>query len=114
MSSCSSTGTLTCFGLTNTCSKRRFSLHLLVRADAGPEIGAGHLMRCLALVQALQDRGGSALFAMSASAEALEARVVAEGALASRLTCATATGQDMEQTARLGRDIDADWGVLDG
>src|SRR5439155_23725923 len=27
---------------------------------------------------------------------------------------ATATGQDMEQTARLGREIDADWVVLDG
>src|SRR5262249_56439759 len=48
---------------------RRPSLRVVIRADAGPQIGAGHLMRCLALAQALQDRGGRARFVMSVSAE---------------------------------------------
>ncbi|MEO5335320.1 MAG: UDP-2,4-diacetamido-2,4,6-trideoxy-beta-L-altropyranose hydrolase [Magnetospirillum sp. WYHS-4] len=30
---------------------------ILFRADGGPGIGSGHLMRCLALAQALRDRG---------------------------------------------------------
>jgi UDP-2,4-diacetamido-2,4,6-trideoxy-beta-L-altropyranose hydrolase len=36
---------------------------LLLRADAGPETGAGHVMRCLALAQAWRARGGEAAFA---------------------------------------------------
>lgn len=35
---------------------------LIVRADATPEIGGGHLMRCLALALAWRDQGGAAEF----------------------------------------------------
>lgn len=34
--------------------------HLIVRADATPAIGAGHVMRCLAFIQYWLDKGGSA------------------------------------------------------
>lgn len=36
---------------------------ILVRADAGPELGGGHIMRCLALAAALTRRGAQIAFA---------------------------------------------------
>ena len=90
------------------------SLRVVIRADAGPHIGAGHLMRCLALAQALQDRGGRARFVMSVSAEALEGRIEGEGLLASRLGCPTASEEDLKRTIALAQEDAADWVILDG
>ncbi|MFP3938696.1 MAG: UDP-2,4-diacetamido-2,4,6-trideoxy-beta-L-altropyranose hydrolase [Acidobacteriota bacterium] len=53
--------------------------HLLLRADGGPRTGIGHLMRCLALGQAWQDRGGTGVLVSAAIPPALEARFHAEG-----------------------------------
>lgn len=36
---------------------------ILMRADARPELGGGHIMRCLSLARALTDRGASVAFA---------------------------------------------------
>jgi len=37
-------------------------MNIIIRADANAQMGAGHLMRCIALAQALQNRGGRAIF----------------------------------------------------
>ncbi|HET6222460.1 MAG TPA: UDP-2,4-diacetamido-2,4,6-trideoxy-beta-L-altropyranose hydrolase, partial [Dongiaceae bacterium] len=52
---------------------------LLLRTDGGPEIGGGHVMRCLALAQAWREEGGRALFTAATLAPALRRRLADEG-----------------------------------
>lgn len=60
---------------------------LLVRADGGPSVGAGHLMRCLALAQAALERGGGAVFLTNQGSEtALGRRLLAEGCAVDPIT----------------------------
>jgi UDP-2,4-diacetamido-2,4,6-trideoxy-beta-L-altropyranose hydrolase len=53
--------------------------NLVIRADANPIIGTGHLMRCIALAQAWQERGSYVTFLSHCQNEALQRRVIKEG-----------------------------------
>jgi UDP-2,4-diacetamido-2,4,6-trideoxy-beta-L-altropyranose hydrolase len=52
---------------------------LIIRADATPDIGTGHVMRCLALAQAWQENGGDVVFISRCESETLRKRITAEG-----------------------------------
>ncbi len=86
---------------------------LVLRADGGPRIGAGHVMRCLALAQAWQDTGGQAVFVMAEPTPTLEARVQAEGMQVIRISATPGSHDDACQTVRLARHLDASWVVVD-
>lgn len=53
--------------------------NLIIRADANTRIGTGHVMRCLALAQAWQDRGGDVTFISYCDSKALRQRILNEG-----------------------------------
>ncbi len=53
--------------------------NLVIRADADTRTGTGHVMRCIALAQAWQDRGGDVTFLSRCDSKALRQRIIDEG-----------------------------------
>lgn len=87
---------------------------LLVRADAGAAIGSGHLMRCLALAQAWQDRGGQVIFVTACESRTLRKRLLDEGFQVVPLERPHPDPGDWEQTSRVLAMHPGAWVVLDG
>ncbi len=52
---------------------------LVIRADASEAVGAGHVMRCMALARAWRDRGGAVTFASCCRIDAIRRRILDEG-----------------------------------
>jgi UDP-2,4-diacetamido-2,4,6-trideoxy-beta-L-altropyranose hydrolase len=89
-------------------------MNLLFRTDANVAMGTGHVMRCLALAQAWQDAGGSAIFAMAEATPSIEARLRIEGAKMVRLPIPAGSAEDATRTASLAHAKKAAWVVVDG
>jgi len=84
---------------------------LLIRADASPDVGVGHVMRCLALAQSWQDLDlGSVHIACLEIPHALERRLQANGISIHRL----AEPDRAADVAAIASDIEANWIVVDG
>lgn len=89
-------------------------MELLLRADASPLIGTGHVMRELALAQAWRAQGGGARFACAQLGGALAERVHAEGFALEAVRAAPGGAEDARATVRLARAQGARWVAVDG
>ncbi|MGD1809774.1 UDP-2,4-diacetamido-2,4,6-trideoxy-beta-L-altropyranose hydrolase [Dapis sp. BLCC M126] len=89
-------------------------MKLLIRVDASTKIGTGHVMRCLALAQALQDEGGEAIFALATHAPNLESRLRSEGMKVVHIDVKLGSTEDASETSDLANSCGCQWVVVDG
>lgn len=87
---------------------------LVIRADANVAMGTGHIMRCLALAQAWQDRGGICCFVCAEIPGGLERRLRSEGIEIERIDELPGSEQDSKKLAEIAAPRKAEWIVVDG
>lgn len=89
-------------------------MHLLLRADAGPRLGTGHVMRSLALAQAWRKRFGKATLLGRCESEVMLRWVAAAGVDFRSLELVHPDPADLATTLIAMEELGAEWLILDG
>lgn len=88
---------------------------ILIRADAGPTIGYGHLMRCLALAQAWQKEvDGTAGFMMQDPDQSIKEQITAEGFEVIPLPPGIDAALDAQYVCSIADSHESRWVIVDG
>jgi UDP-2,4-diacetamido-2,4,6-trideoxy-beta-L-altropyranose hydrolase len=87
---------------------------IVFRADASPQIGTGHVMRCLALGQSCRKVGERPVFVMCTVTPTMRDRLDSEGFEVKILDCVPGSIDDAKQTVEASNDVSALWIVVDG
>lgn len=87
---------------------------LLVRVDANPAIGTGHMMRCLALSKAWQNGTGTVSWLVAENITGLDERLYREDIPYRQIDAVPGSNFDADHLILDARNIDAAWIVVDG
>lgn len=87
---------------------------LVIRADAGFAIGAGHVMRCLALAQAWRKAGGSITFLMASTTTFVKERLAEDRFEVMEKGAQPGSLEDAMNTRNVASQLHVRWLVLDG
>jgi UDP-2,4-diacetamido-2,4,6-trideoxy-beta-L-altropyranose hydrolase len=89
-------------------------MNFLIRTDASSKIGIGHLMRCIALGQILQDDNHNVCFLTQTINKYLLDRLRKENFNVRKLIRNINIFEDAKKTTEYAKKINADWVVTDG
>jgi len=89
-------------------------MNVVIRADAGPAVGTGHVMRMMALGEACCKLGSSVTMLCGDIPAGLVQRLISCGIDVQRLANANCDSDDAQETLAVASKMDADWLVLDG
>jgi len=89
-------------------------MNFLIRVDASFEIGIGHLMRCIALGQILQDDNHDVYFLTKTTNKYLLERLRKDNFKVKKLIKDINIYEDAKKTTKYAKKISADWVVTDG
>ena len=89
-------------------------MNVVIRADAGPTVGTGHVMRMMALGEACCKLGASVTMLCGDIPTGLVQRLVDCGIDVHHLTCSRCDKSDAREALDTALQLNADWIVLDG